>query len=60
MTVNSIRERLLNVANPGVRRVLLTALDTSCGDLDLARKSIEDWFNSSMDRVSGWYKRSTQ
>jgi len=60
MTVQSIRERLLNIDNPGVRRVLLTALDTSRGDLDLARKSLEDWFNSSMDRVSGWYKRSTQ
>jgi len=60
MTVQSIRERLLNIDNPGVRRVLLTALDTSRGDLDLARKRIEDWFNSSMDRVSGWYKRSTQ
>ena len=24
------------------------------------QRSIEDWYNSSMDRVSGWYKRRTQ
>ena len=24
------------------------------------QKSIEDWYNSTMDRVSGWYKRRTQ
>lgn len=25
-----------------------------------ARENIENWYNSSMDRVSGWYKRRTQ
>jgi hypothetical protein len=60
MSVASIRQSVLNIDSPGVRRVLLTALDTARGDLDLARKNLEDWFNSSMDRVSGWYKRSTQ
>lgn len=24
------------------------------------QKNVEDWFNASMDRVSGWYKRRTQ
>jgi len=24
------------------------------------RKNIEDWFNNSMDRLSGWYKRRSQ
>lgn len=30
------------------------------GDAAMARQNIETWFNSSMDRVSGWYKRRTQ
>jgi hypothetical protein len=51
---------LLNIGSVRVRRVLLHALDTSRGDLQLAQKNLEDWFNDSMDRVSGWYKRSTQ
>ena len=25
-----------------------------------ARENVEEWFNSSMDRVSGWFKRRTQ
>jgi len=29
-------------------------------DAAKARQNIETWFNSSMDRVSGWYKRRTQ
>jgi hypothetical protein len=63
MTLESLRARLNDPSgpmNPRVRRVLLHALDTARGDLEQARKNLEDWFNDSMDRVSGWYKRSTQ
>ena len=60
ITVQSLRSRLLNVDSEKVRRVVLHALDTSGGDLDVAKKALEDWFNDAMDRVSGWYKRSTQ
>jgi len=27
---------------------------------ELLQKEVEDWYNSSMDRVSGWYKRRSQ
>jgi hypothetical protein len=30
------------------------------GKADVLRQEVENWFNSSMDRVSGWYKRRTQ
>ena len=33
---------------------------TAGKDLDKMQKQLEDWYNSSMDRVSGWYKRRTQ
>jgi len=39
----------------------ITALVTAAnGDAQQARVNIENWFNSSMDRVSGWYKSRTQ
>jgi hypothetical protein len=60
LTVSSIRARLLNVQSLRVRRVLLHALDASRGDLEQAKKFLEDWFNDAMERVSGWYKRATQ
>ena len=59
MTVQAIRDRVLNLQNPAIQRVVLTALDTSQGDLETAKRRLEDWFNGSMDRISGWYKRST-
>jgi hypothetical protein len=30
------------------------------GNFDVFQTGIEDWYNSGMDRVSGWYKRRTQ
>ena len=35
-------------------------LDVSGGDLDRVRKGIETWYDASMDRASGWFKRRTQ
>jgi len=35
-------------------------LDSANGQFDQAVRNIETWYDSSMDRVSGWYKRRTQ
>lgn len=43
-----------------VKRALLSLLQNANGDLDRAQKNIEQWFDDSMERVSGWYKRHTQ
>ncbi len=32
---------------------------SAAGDAEAARKEVEQWFDSSMDRVSGWFKRRT-
>jgi hypothetical protein len=46
---------------PGSARQSLTALVTRAGgDLDALHKSIETWFDDSMDRLSGAYKRFSQ
>ncbi|MEY4512622.1 MAG: hypothetical protein RLZZ450_4744, partial [Pseudomonadota bacterium] len=60
LTFESLRQSVLELPNQKVQRALLTALDTAHNDLDLARKNLEAWYDGSMDRVSGWYKRSTQ
>jgi hypothetical protein len=38
---------------------LLTSLLLGAPDVQEQRKRIENWFNDSMDRVSGWYKRTS-
>jgi hypothetical protein len=43
--------------NPEVQKALLTLADAAGDNINKARENIESWFNSSMDRVSGWYKR---
>lgn len=48
------------LTNPTLRKGLLTLVDSAGNDIDKAKKNIENWFNTSMDRVSGWYKRRTQ
>ncbi|HYH83782.1 MAG TPA: hypothetical protein VEX86_28580 [Longimicrobium sp.] len=60
LTLAGIRARVGGIQNPPVQRALLAAIDTANGDLTRAQKNVEAWFDSSMDRVSGWYKRRTQ
>jgi hypothetical protein len=52
------------MAQPNVSGKLQTAYDAlnavSHGDAERIRKGIENWYDASMDRVSGWYKRRTQ
>lgn len=59
ISLASIRANILNIRNVAVQRVLLTAIDSAQGDINKAQLNIEDWYNSAMDRVSGWYKRSS-
>lgn len=41
-------------------RTLALLWEESGGDADTFRQHLETWFNDSMERVSGWYKRRTQ
>jgi hypothetical protein len=57
----------LGVINPGLRLALNSLLigidkdEISNGDfLNLLQANLETWFNHTMDRLSGWYKRKVQ
>jgi hypothetical protein len=45
---------------PGTKTVLVSLASDAVKDRDQLREEIEHWFDSAMDRVSGWYKRRTQ
>jgi len=60
LSLPSIRQNVSRIGNAAVQRVVLSAIDLSGGDFARAQASIESWFDSSMDRVSGWYKHRTQ
>lgn len=43
-----------------VRRQLEVLIDEAGGDRDKFRGAVEGWYDDTMDRVSGWYKRRSQ
>src|SRR5215472_3218831 len=49
-----------SVADPQIQSLLKGMVDRAAGDVTEIRKQIGSWFDSSMDRVSGAYKRKTQ
>jgi len=60
LSVQQVRAGVNTLGSSKVQRAVRTALDWSGGDIENAKTHLEEWFNSSMDRVSGWYKRRTQ
>jgi hypothetical protein len=41
-------------------KLVLQTLDTAGTDIKQAQTQLENWYDASMDRVTGWYKRRTQ
>jgi hypothetical protein len=56
----ALRQAAANFPVPEVGRALMLLIDASGSDLVRVRLGVEGWYNSTMDRVSGWYKRRTQ
>ena len=59
-TVEQVRAAVQNLPSERLRGAMLVAIDQAQGDMDALKKNLEAYFNSAMDRVSGWYKRRTQ
>ncbi len=57
---SDLRETVANLPDGEMRTVLLSLIEVSNNNLDQVRKNIEAWFDSAMERVSGWYKRRIQ
>jgi hypothetical protein len=47
------------LGKPDLTAALHNLLDQADGDFEKLKTNVEDWFNHSMERVSGWYKRKT-
>jgi len=60
LSLDLIRNAAVLLDNATVQRMMLSAIDTSKGELDRAQANLEAWFNSAMDRLSGQYRRRSQ
>jgi hypothetical protein len=56
----NLRDTVGKISNAKVKNALTAMLTVAGEDVDKLRDNIESWFNSAMDRVSGWYKRRSQ
>ncbi len=43
-----------------IGKPLLGILETANNDINKLKTGVETWYNSAMDRISGWYKYNTQ
>ncbi|MET0340091.1 MAG: hypothetical protein ABW252_03780 [Polyangiales bacterium] len=59
-TPAAMRAQIMRVDNDAVRRLLLAIMHDAKANPTAMRAHLESWFDTAMDRVSGWYKRSTQ
>jgi hypothetical protein len=59
-TVQDLKNGVANLPDPRVRTAVLGLLDCAQQDMDLARQRIENWYDDTMERISGTYKRRAQ
>jgi uncharacterized membrane protein len=59
-TIESVRRGVEGLADSSLRRALSALLAISGDDLSALQRALEAWYDSAMDRVSGWYKRHAQ
>lgn len=49
--------KCVRVFNEKIRDVLMSLASTAGNDINKSVQNIEEWYNATMERVSGWYKR---
>ena len=59
-SADDVRLAVQKIPDAKVQRALLAMVDDAQGDLDKIKKNFGVWFDHSMDRVSGWYRRKVQ
>lgn len=60
LSLASLQAGINNLPAGDVKTALNSLMRTAGNTLPEAQKAIETWFDDSMDRVSGWYKRKIQ
>ena len=59
-SAGNIQGAIAKIESSKVKNALTAMFEVAGNDVQKFRDSVENWFNSTMDRVSGWYKRRSQ
>jgi hypothetical protein len=54
-----VRSLVGKITDSDLQKILLILIDQSGAELSRLRLSLETWYDESMNRVSGWYKKKT-
>jgi hypothetical protein len=57
--IGALRDEVSKLPD-SLQRTMLVHIDAAQHDLEVVRQNIEKWFDDSMERVAGWYKRKSQ
>jgi hypothetical protein len=57
---DNLQNQSSNIISKDTLDYLESLLDESYGDIDKFKIYIESWFNNTMERAKGWYKRTIQ
>lgn len=55
--LDQINDTIANLEPKDLRKVFQTLMDQADNELDKFQEDLEEWFDASMERVSGWYAR---
>lgn len=58
--LQTVMDAKRNLIEPETHSILTFHLNEAAGDIDVLKFRLAKWYNDTMDRVSGWYKRGTQ
>jgi len=59
-TIEEIHALIATMPDNETKKALLALAERAVGRLDEFEQNVAEWFDDSMDRVSGWYKRKVQ
>lgn len=59
-SIETLRRGIRGLPDNALRRALETITRVAGDDILSVQRGIEQWYDASMDRVSGWYKRHAQ
>jgi hypothetical protein len=59
-TIEQVRASTLQLPDSKAKQALLSLIADSGTSIEVFRHRVERWFDDSMDRAAGWYKRKTQ
>jgi hypothetical protein len=60
ITFADLDQGIKNLPDGDVKKALLSLIQNANNNLNVAQKNIEQWYDDTMERASGWYKRRTQ